>query len=100
VLENDIDGGVTATPDFKQNGTSESNYKYNHVLRASSVEGNAYGELLIDGAVTNGQIIDKNYTINLNPSWTKRLYPVAILWKYDDASTAPKYKFINCFEKK
>jgi hypothetical protein len=63
------------------------------VLRASSIEGNVYGELVLTNPI-EGESTENEYEIPLNPSWTKTVYPVAILWK-KDISTSPKYKFIN-----
>jgi hypothetical protein len=42
----------------------------------------------------NGETSDNDFSITLNSSWNKTVYPVAILWKKDESST-PKYKFIN-----
>jgi hypothetical protein len=99
VLESGIDGGATASSDYKQNGTSDPNYKHEHVLRASSIAGNSYGESIINGAVPAGKTIDKTYTIPLNASWNKTVYPCAILWKYDAAAGKPQYKYVNCIKK-
>ncbi|MCX6231690.1 MAG: Omp28-related outer membrane protein [Bacteroidetes bacterium] len=99
VLESGIDGSASAPSGYKQNGTTDPAYTHQHVLRASAVEGSGYGESIIKGAVTAGQTINKSYTITLDASWTKTVFPVAVLWKYDASSAVPKYKFINCVEK-
>lgn len=99
ILESGVDGGTNATSDYKQNGTSDPDFKHEHILRAAA-GGKSYGESIISGAITAGKTVNKSYTIAIDPSWKKTLYPVAILWKYESGSTAPKYKFINCIEKK
>lgn len=92
VLESGIDGSSSAGA-YAQSGSSSSNYHHDFVLRASSVEGNAYGELILTDPV-NGETADKDFEIPLNSSWNKTVYPVAILWKKDESSV-PKYKYIN-----
>ncbi len=93
VLESGIDGSSSAGA-YAQSGTANpSSYQHDFVLRASSVEGNAYGEYILSDPL-NGDTKDNEYEIPLNSAWNKTVYPVAILWKKDDSST-PKYKFIN-----
>lgn len=93
ILESGIDGSSSAGA-YAQSGTANpSSYQHDFVLRASSVEGNAYGELIIENP-DEGENIENEYVIQLNSSWTKTVYPVAILWKKDIA-TSPNYKFIN-----
>jgi hypothetical protein len=93
VLESGIDGSSSAGS-YTQVGTSNpSSYQHDYVLRASSIEGNMYGELVLTNPI-EGESTENEYEIPLNPSWTKTVYPVAILWK-KDISTSPKYKFIN-----
>ncbi|MEZ5084635.1 MAG: Omp28-related outer membrane protein [Bacteroidales bacterium] len=93
ILESGIDGTSSAGA-YAQTGTANpSYYQHDFVLRASSIEGNAYGELILTNPM-EGENIENDYEIPLNSSWTNTLYPVAILWKKDIA-TSPKYKFIN-----
>lgn len=91
VLEDGIDGSANAGA-YKQNGTSDPNYTHAFVLRASSIENKAYGELLVENPQAN-EMVEKKYNIPLNTEW-KNIYPVAIIWKYD-ATSSPKYQFIN-----
>lgn len=98
MLEDGIDGGTNAAQGYKQAGTSDANFTHNHVLRAAS-GGKSYGESIVSGAITAGKTVNKTYTIAIDPTWKKTLYPVAILWKYEAGST-PAYKFINCIQKK
>jgi hypothetical protein len=100
LMESGIDGGTSATSDYQQNGTSDPNFKHEHVLRASAVAGKSYGASIISGAITAGKTVNKTYTIAIDPSWKKTLYPCAILWKYEAGSAVPMYKFVNCIEKK
>ncbi|MDB4303313.1 Omp28-related outer membrane protein [Desulfosarcina sp.] len=93
VLESGIDGSSSAGA-YAQSGTNSPNsYQHDFVLRASSVEGNAYGELILTDPV-NGGTTDNSFEILLNSAWNKSVYPVAILWKKDESST-PNYKYIN-----
>lgn len=95
ILESGIDGSTNAGA-FKQNGVSNPDtYKHDFVIR-SSATGNAYGEMITSGATAN-QTFDKNYSMNIDLTWTNDVYVVCILWKYDAASAAPTYKFVNAF---
>ena len=91
VLESDIDGSEDAG-NYSQAGTSDANYKHDFVLRASSVENKAYGELLIENPMEN-ESVEKSYTIELEEGW-KNVNAIALLWKYDETSS-PKYSFVN-----
>ena len=93
VLESGIDGSSSAGSYAQSGTTNPSSYEHDFVLRASATEGNVYGSVILTDPV-NGEISDNEFTISLNSSWDKTIYPVAILWKKDDSST-PKYKFIN-----
>jgi hypothetical protein len=93
VLESGIDGSSSAGA-YAQSGTANpSSYEHDFVLRASAIEGNVYGMLILTDPA-NGETSDNDFSITLNSSWNKTVYPVAILWKKDESST-PKYKFIN-----
>ncbi|MEZ5197013.1 MAG: Omp28-related outer membrane protein [Bacteroidales bacterium] len=93
ILENGIDGSSSAGA-YAQSGTENpTSYRHDFVLRASSIEGNAYGELILTNP-ENGESVENEYIIPLNSSWTNTVYPVAILWKKDIA-TSPNFKFIN-----
>ena len=95
LCEDGIDGSAS-TGAYKQNGTSDPNYKHDYVLRASSVDGNAYG-VKISSNPSDGSTVEKDYTFTLDPSW-KNVYPVAIVWR-KDASSSPSYKYINSYKK-
>lgn len=93
ILESGIDGSSSAG-DYEQNGVANpATYQHDFVLRASSVNGNVYGEEII---VTpeNGATVEKEYEIALNASWNQDVYPVAILW-HVDLFNSPNYKFVN-----
>jgi hypothetical protein len=93
VLESGIDGSSSAGA-YAQSGTANpSSYEHDFVLRASATEGNVYGMLILTDPA-NGETADNDFTITLDSSWNKTVYPVAILWKKDESSS-PKYKFIN-----
>lgn len=93
VLESSIDGSSSAGAYVQSGTTNPSSYYHDYVLRASSIEGNAYGELILTNPV-EGSTIENEYVIQLHSSWINTVYPVAILWKKDIA-TSPNYKFIN-----
>ena len=95
LCEDGIDGSASAGA-YKQNGTSDPEYKHEYVLRASSVDGNAYG-VKISSNPSDGSTVEKDYTFTLDPSW-KNVYPVAIVWR-KDASSSPLYKYINSYKK-
>ncbi len=101
VLEDGIDGSSSAGQ-YKQSGTSQSypndDYKHDFVLRASSINGNAYGELIVSNPAKDKEI-SKDYSISLDAGW-KNVYPVAIIWKKESSGAAPQYKFINAIKKK
>jgi hypothetical protein len=96
VLEDGIDGSTNSGA-YKQNGVSNpETYKHDFVLRASAT-GNSYGELLVNGPVTQNQTFDKTYSVNIDPTWTNDVYVVCLLWKKDNSTGAPNFKFVNAF---
>lgn len=101
VLEDGIDGSSSAGQ-YAQDGTSSSypndDYEHDYVLRASSVQDQAYGELIASDP-GSGETINKSYSIDLDSSWEKELYVCAILWERDN-SQSPEYRFVNAFQVK
>lgn len=99
-LEDGINGNSTAGQ-YTQSGVSNSypndDYHHDYVLRASA-SGSAYGTLIASNPA-NEAVVDKDYTITLDPSW-KSPYAVVIIWKYDASASAPQYKYINALKKK
>ena len=91
VLESGIDGSSSAG-EYDQNGTSDIDYKHNFVLRATATESNVWGEHIGSNPPV-GASIEKEYTIQLDASWTNEVYPVAILWKRPEGNTF--YEYIN-----
>jgi len=103
ILEDGIEGNSSAGS-YAQSGTSQSypndDYKHDFVLRASSVQGQAYGELIAT-APSNNKVIEKSYSIDIDPTWSKNnIYPVCIIWKYENTGQKPNFKFINSLKKK
>ncbi len=97
VLEDGIDGS-SSSGNYSQNGVADpATYKHDFVLRASSITGNAYGEL-IKSNPGDGFTVEKTYTISLDASWVDT-YPVAIVWK-KTTSGSPSYMYINAMKKK
>jgi len=94
VLEDGIDGSTNSGA-YKQNGTANPDtYEHDFVLRASAT-GNSYGELIVNGSVAKDQTFDKEYSINIDPTWVNDVYVVQILWKKEGVD--PAYKFVNAF---
>ena len=100
LIESGIDGSTTAPTAYVQNNPpNPATYKHMQVLRTTSVPSNAYGESIYSGAVTAGKTINKTYSLTIDPTWTKTLNVIAVLWKYDATSAVPQYKYVNCFKK-
>ena len=96
ILENGIDGSSSAG-DYEQNGAEDpTSYQHDFVLRASSVNGNSYGEEIVISP-EKGVVVEKEYEITLNPTWGQDVYAVAILWEVD-LFGSPNYKFINAIK--
>jgi hypothetical protein len=95
LLEDGIDGSASAGA-YKQNGTTDPEYKHLFVLRASATPA-VYGEQVIVNPAL-GATFEKEYSINVLPDWNKTVYPVAILWKKDASGAKPHYKFVNAFK--
>lgn len=93
LLESGIDGSSSAG-DYEQNGTAyPESYAHDFVLRASSVEGLAYGEKIVVDP-SKGDVLDKQVSFTINANWTNSLYPVAIIWKKNSLGE-PVFEFIN-----
>ncbi|MCF8368493.1 MAG: Omp28-related outer membrane protein [Bacteroidales bacterium] len=96
VLESGIDGSSSSGA-YAQNGTSTpATYQHDFVLRASAVDGNAYGELIATDPAKDAAFT-KDYTIPFDEAWDNDVYVVAILWNKDLGST-PVYKFVNAVQ--
>jgi len=100
---------VKANTKFFENGNSTSTYKialiltednisnrqnysstgyktiiHNHVSRATISNATGGDDLLSSGVPTSGQLITKDYSVALDPTWKKAdLTVIAIIWKYD-----------------
>lgn len=95
ILENGIDGSTSAGA-YKQSGVANPDtYKHDYVLRASSIDLSAHGEM-IASSPSDGKTIEKTYTFTIDPSW-KKVYPVAIIWR-KEAGSKPEYKFVNSYK--
>jgi hypothetical protein len=92
LLEDGIDGSAAAGA-YKQNGATDPNYTHSFVFRTAASAG-FFGDL-VASAPAAGHTVEKEFSINILPSWTKNVYPVAILWKYDPTGAKPHYKFVN-----
>ncbi len=96
LLEDNIDGSATAPAAYKQNGTSDASYKHMFVFRAVATT-SLYGEMIATNPAAQ-HTIEKEYAINILPDWQNKVYPVAILWKYDTSTAKPHYKFVNAIK--
>jgi hypothetical protein len=52
------------------------------------------GELISTDPAKNSEV-EKNYTINLNPSWGD-VFPVVVIYKHDPNATI-KYSYVNSY---
>jgi hypothetical protein len=100
ILEDGIDGSSNAPQGYVQPGVSQSypndDYKHDFVMRAAS-NNNSMGELLVSNPAKDKEI-SKSYTIALDPSWNKKLYAVAVIWKFDMNGTI-QYSYVNSIRK-
>ena len=100
ILEDGIDGSSKAPTGYVQPGASYSypndDYKHDFVMRAAS-NNNSMGELLVSNPAKDKEI-SKSYTIALDPSWEKKLYAVAVIWKFDMNGTI-QYSYVNSIRK-
>ncbi len=95
LLEDNIDGGPNAGS-YKQNGTNDPNFVHNYVFRTAATA-SLYGELAIANPAANATF-EKQYTIPVESAWQQDVYPVAILWKFDDSGVEPHYQFVNAIK--
>jgi hypothetical protein len=73
-------------------GSAYQNIIHNHVARATISTSTAGDALLSSGVPTSGQMINGDYTYNLNSAWKKSdLVVIAIIWK----EVGGKLTFIN-----
>ncbi len=98
MLEDGIPGGTSAPQTYQQAGTNDPNFTHDFVLRESAVQGQAYGELILTNPSQNEEFT-KSYTLNVDASWND-VYPVCIVWKYDNTGQKPFYKYVNSLKKK
>jgi len=100
LIESGIDGSTTAPTAYVQNNPpNPATYVHKRVLRTSSIPSNAFGESIVNGSVAAGKTINKTYTLTVDPTWTKTLNVIAVLWNYNSAAAVPQYKFVNCIQK-
>ncbi len=97
ILEDNIDGSSSAG-EYAQSGKDDPEFKHMYTLRESAT-GDAYGEIIAEGSIASGATYDKEYNINLDPSWVgDNLNVAAVIWNYD-ASVSPQYMFVNAIQK-
>lgn len=100
LLEDGIDGSSMAGG-YNQSGTSasypEDDYKHDYVLRASSNMANAYGEKIAESPSSN-QTITNEFLFTIQKDWNQKVYPVAVLWKYNTSGSKPYYQYINAIK--
>jgi len=95
ILEDGIDGSDTAPAGYKQPGGAPG-YIHDFVLRAAA-NNMVMGEKIVTDPSADKEI-SKSFTIPLKADWEKKLYAVAVLWKYDQAATI-KFGYINSIRK-
>ncbi len=98
VLEDGIPGGSSAPSNYQQNGTNDPNFTHDFVLRASADQNRAYGHVIATDP-SSGDVIDGDYTIDLDGSWND-VYAVCIVWRKDISNGRPYYKYVNALKRK
>jgi thiol-disulfide isomerase/thioredoxin len=94
VIESGIDGGASAANGFVQKGTTDLNYKHNHVLRTGAVQ-SVFGVKITNGTATKGFSIAKDYNITIDSKWVAdNLEVVGIIFKQNGAT----FEYVNAFE--
>ncbi|MFC2100445.1 Omp28-related outer membrane protein [Bacteroidota bacterium] len=97
IMEKNIYGGDDAGPYDQVN--AGPNYKHQHVLRAAVSGTEFYGEKLNDIPVVSGELIDKDYQIEIDPEWIiENVYFVIVIWKYNPSGNPVHYLFVNATE--
>lgn len=100
LLEDGIDGS-SSTGLYRQIGTLHSypnnDYTHDFVLRYSSIGSEAYGEMIIENPYKD-QVILNEYSFSIKAYPKENIYPVAVLWKYNQEGGNPHYKFINAIK--
>lgn len=98
MLESGIDGSATAGA-YRQNGTSDPNYKHDYVIRKSHTT-QVYGEQVVTDPAKD-HVINRKFSMTVDANWTQEVYIVAALWKYNPdgnpSNNIPHYEFINGF---
>lgn len=95
LLENGIDGSASAGA-YSQNGVNDPDYEHYYVFRTVATQ-NLYGEPLATDPAAEYSV-EKEYTIDIDPTWTNDVYPVAVLWNYVGTGERPNYKFVNAIK--
>ncbi len=92
VTEDGIDGGSNSGSYAQTSGGSD--YKHEHVLRATSVNGNFWGEKISTNPSADSEV-SKTISISVDSGWnTSKIHVSAVLWKYDP-SGSNTYVFVN-----
>jgi hypothetical protein len=88
--EDGINGNASAGS-HSQLGTSDPDYKHDHVLRASA-NGQPWGEKIVDGSVSAGTTDIRTYNVTMDPDWNAaNVHMHAIIWKKNGS----KYDYVN-----
>ena len=96
VTENGIDGGPSSGA-YKQT-SGGADYKHEHVLRATSVDGNFWGEKIVTSPGADSEV-EKSFTIPVGAGWnTSKLHVSAVLWKMETSGNN-SYVFVNAVNK-
>ncbi len=99
LLESGIDGGPEAPSDYIQTGGG-AGFMHNHVLRCSGSSTSYGGELIGQGNIASGTTFDTEFFVGLDSEWVSaNLRVAAVIWKFDVASPAPQFKYINAILK-
>ncbi len=100
LLEDGIDGSYS-TGFYRQIGTLHSypndDFTHDFVLRCSSTGSEAYGEKIIEQPAKD-QVILNEYAFSIKAYSKENVYPVAVLWEYNQEGAKPHYKFINAIK--
>ena len=81
---------------YHQNSATPDPYTHKHVLRGVA-KGSAFGDLIASGNITEGTLINKDFTYTAGAGWNMaNVYIALVIWK----STGSNWTFVNAWQSK